>query len=143
MAKALTESGRRGSELAYEAVDLLELAHARNELPMALTVLSRQLDQEPSDRLGSQRLLRRAVEVAGECDNVYWKNEAEGLLRGATEPGELTAQEAKVAKLANAGYKNGEIAVRLSLTRRTIEFHLSAVYRKLGISSRHELARCL
>ena len=52
---------------------------------------------------------------------------------------DLTRQEAKIAWLARSGYSNKQISEQLFLTRRTIEFHLSGVYRKLGLSGRHEL----
>jgi DNA-binding NarL/FixJ family response regulator len=55
------------------------------------------------------------------------------------QPGSLTTQEAKIAELARAGYSNKQIAEKLYLTVRTIEFHLSNVYRKLRISGRREL----
>ncbi|MCZ0983331.1 helix-turn-helix transcriptional regulator [Streptomyces diastatochromogenes] len=51
----------------------------------------------------------------------------------------LTAQEARIGQLARAGYSNREIAETLFLAVRTVEFHLSSVYRKLGISGRREL----
>lgn len=52
----------------------------------------------------------------------------------------LTEQEKKVARLALAGRTNKEVALGLYLTPRTVEFHLSNTYRKLGISGREELA---
>ena len=51
----------------------------------------------------------------------------------------LTGSEMTVARLARAGCTNTEIARRLSLAVRTVEFHLSSVYRKLGIANRREL----
>jgi DNA-binding NarL/FixJ family response regulator len=56
---------------------------------------------------------------------------------------ELTAQEAQVARLARHGYSNPEIGAHLFISPRTVEYHLSKVFAKLGISSRKELRRAL
>ncbi|MCK2244305.1 helix-turn-helix transcriptional regulator [Crossiella sp. S99.2] len=59
--------------------------------------------------------------------------------RPATGPGALTDRESRVAALAAHGCTNRDIATRLGLTERTVEGHLSATYRKLGITGRAEL----
>jgi DNA-binding CsgD family transcriptional regulator len=56
---------------------------------------------------------------------------------------ELTAQEAQVARLARDGLSNPEIGARLFLSPRTVQYHLSKVFAKLGISSRGQLDRAL
>jgi len=61
---------------------------------------------------------------------------AEGRAR---RPQSLTRAEARVARLARDGLSNREIGRRLFVTPKTVEFHLSSAYRKLGISSRREL----
>jgi DNA-binding CsgD family transcriptional regulator len=53
----------------------------------------------------------------------------------------LTAQEVHIAQLVAEGHTNRDVAGQLFLSPRTIEFHLRNVFRKLGISSRTELAR--
>ena len=53
--------------------------------------------------------------------------------------GELTEAEQRVARLAAAGRTNREIADTLYTSVRTVEGHLSHIYRKLGIRSRTEL----
>jgi DNA-binding NarL/FixJ family response regulator len=54
---------------------------------------------------------------------------------------QLTAREREVLQLIARGYTYKEIAARLHLSPRTVESHVSAVLRKLQLSSRHELTR--
>ena len=54
--------------------------------------------------------------------------------------GGLTVQELRVARAVAAGLSNREVASQLYLSPKTVEFHLSSVFAKLGLSSRHQLA---
>jgi DNA-binding NarL/FixJ family response regulator len=54
---------------------------------------------------------------------------------------QLTSREREVLQLIARGYTYKEIAGRLHLSPRTVESHVSAVLRKLQLSSRHELTR--
>jgi DNA-binding NarL/FixJ family response regulator len=56
---------------------------------------------------------------------------------------DLTAQERQIAQLARDGLSNPEIGGRLFLSPRTVEWHLSKVFTKLGIHSRRELGSAL
>ena len=55
----------------------------------------------------------------------------------------LTASERRVAVKAAEGRSNRDIAQELFVTPKTVEVHLSAAYRKLGIGSRRELPQVL
>ena len=63
----------------------------------------------------------------------------------APAPGvnKLTVSERRVAELAASGMSNREIAQQLFVTVKAVEWHLSNVYRKLGIRSRTRLAEAL
>ena len=53
---------------------------------------------------------------------------------------ELTAGELRVARLVARGASNQEVADWLSLSTKTVETHLSRIYRKLGVRSRAGVA---
>jgi DNA-binding NarL/FixJ family response regulator len=57
------------------------------------------------------------------------------------EPDILTAREAEVLQLLQEGMTNAEIAHRLSIGVETVRTHARNIYRKLGISTRRDLAR--
>jgi DNA-binding CsgD family transcriptional regulator len=59
--------------------------------------------------------------------------------RSVTQAIELTAQEARIARLVHEGLSNPEISTRLFLSPRTVEWHLRKVFTKLHISSRRQL----
>jgi DNA-binding CsgD family transcriptional regulator len=61
--------------------------------------------------------------------------------RDVTTAGDLTPQERQTALLVSSGLANREIAARLFLSPRTVEYHLSNAYQKLGVRSRGELAQ--
>jgi DNA-binding NarL/FixJ family response regulator len=54
---------------------------------------------------------------------------------------QLTEREGEVLRLIARGYMYKEVAHRLGISAKTVEAHVSAVLRKLQLSSRHELSR--
>lgn len=64
---------------------------------------------------------------------------AGGRRRRRNDDGGLTVQETRVARIALGGATTREIAAELHLSPRTVESHLSSVYRKLGVSSKRDL----
>jgi DNA-binding CsgD family transcriptional regulator len=55
----------------------------------------------------------------------------------------LTPSERRVAEMAAENMTNKDIAQALFVTPKTVEVHLSSVYRKLDITSRSQLAGAL
>lgn len=63
--------------------------------------------------------------------------------RGADPTARLTEQQRKVADAVGQGYTSGEIAGLLHLSKRTVDYHVANIMRRLGVSSRREIARVL
>ncbi len=80
----------------------------------------------------------RAEVFANRCPGVW----TPGLAQPSRGPA-LTRREREVATMASRGRANADIAAELYLSVRTVETHLQAVYRKLGVNTRQELAALL
>jgi DNA-binding NarL/FixJ family response regulator len=84
-----------------------------------------------------------AIHLASRGMHVLPRSAATASANGAVLPGSevLTAREADVLELLQEGSTNGQIAHELSIGVETVRTHARNIYRKLGISSRRELAR--
>jgi len=102
-------------------------------------------------RRDARAQLRAAIEIFDRLDVAPWAERARAELRAAgesvTDPGplhqRLTPQEMQIALLVSEGRTNAEVGRAVFLSTRTVEFHLSRAYRKLGVATRTELTRQL
>ncbi|MFG2794685.1 ATP-binding protein [Streptomyces sp. NPDC048419] len=140
-----------GLEFLREAVKVLENSSARLEHAKALAHLGAALRRAGHRRDASPHL-RQALDLATRCGASPLAEFARDELKAAggrprrpelTGPGSLTFSESRIAELAAGGATNRQIAQDLYVTVKTVEVHLSAVYRKLGITSRAQLPAAL
>ena len=103
-------------------------------------------------RRDARPFLRQALDAFEAVGATPWRERAAAELRatGETVPTRdprgresLTPQELQIALLVAEGKTNREIGGNLFLSPKTVEFHLTRVYRKLDIHSRAELIRLL
>ncbi|WUH99095.1 AAA family ATPase [Spirillospora sp. NBC_00431] len=101
-------------------------------------------------RAQARARLRAALDIFERLGAVPWAERARSELRAAGQgvrtggddlPGQLTAQEMQVVRLAMTGATNRQIAARLRLSHRTVAYHLYKAFPKLGVASRAELHR--
>lgn len=101
-------------------------------------------------RIDARTPLRTALDVFTEAGAQTWADRARLELRASGETArkrdpstslQLTPQEQQVASLVSRGHSNADVAAQLFLSRRTVEFHLSNAYQKLGVRSRGDLVR--
>src|SRR6516162_7214500 len=139
------ESGYR------ESVERLARSRAAVELARSRLLYGEWLRRE-NRRVDAREQLRAALEMFSRMGAAAFADRARRELSATGETvrkrtvetvGELTTQEAQVARLAAQGRTNPEIAALLFLSPRTVEYHLHKVFPKLGISSRRELRRAL
>ena len=150
-ALGLIEGGATGERQLREAVDVLAPSPARLEHAKALIELGAALRRR-NERTEARELLRQGVGLAHGCGATALVERAnEELAATGARPrkilltglASLTASERRVAQLASEELSNKEIAQALFVTVKTVEVHLSNVYRKLEISSRRHLAAAL
>ena len=104
------------------------------------------------ERNGARDVLREALDLALERGAVSVARRAhDELVAAVAGPGgcatsgadALTPTERRVATLAADGLTNRAVARALFVSEKTVETHLGAVYRKLGVSARSQLAGAL
>jgi DNA-binding CsgD family transcriptional regulator len=82
----------------------------------------------------------RAVPYLQRCDRELRGCGLTPVKRSHADPATLTPQEQAVARLVAVGMSNRQVAGELFISVKTVQFHLTHIYTKLGVSSRAELA---
>jgi ATP/maltotriose-dependent transcriptional regulator MalT len=129
-----TVAERLSAQIDTDLAGLLLLTHAPDAEERALALL-----RAAEDHAGRQELwplqgrVRRLLDRLGEAPR---KVQTEAIAA-------LTASERRVARMAADGLTNRQIANELVVTVKAVEWHLSHVYRKLGIASRANLSQTL
>jgi DNA-binding CsgD family transcriptional regulator len=148
---ALLSQGETAEDLYREAIDRLGRTKLRPELARAHLLYGEWLRRE-NRRTDARAQLRAAHDILDAIGMEAFAERARRELlatgetvrrRAAAASVELTAQEARIARLAVDGRTNTEIGAQLFLSARTVEWHLRKVFTKLGIGSRRELRQAL
>ena len=148
---ALASAGGAAEALYREALERLGRTRLRIELARTHLVYGEWLRREQR-RVDAREQLRTAHELLSTMGVDAFADRAERELLATGETvrkrrvetrGDLTAQEAQIARLARDGLTNPEIGAQLFISPRTVQYHLRKVFLKLGISSRGELERVL
>ncbi len=149
--QALLEDGSDTEAAHREAISQLGRSHAAVDLARAHLLYGQWL-RRAKRRRDARRHLRTAEAMFDTMGATGFADQASGELRATGERArartpqteyDLTAQEARVAKLAADGATNQEIAEQLFISPSTVDYHLGKVFRKLGVRSRAQLARLL
>ena len=127
------------------AVVLPDPPAGRNPVEQARTLLALgRVHREASHKKSARQTLEQAVEIFEGLGSRTWAERARGELRriGGRVPstGQFTETERRIMELVVAGRRNREVADELFLSPDTVAWNLSRVYRKLGVSSRTQLA---
>jgi DNA-binding CsgD family transcriptional regulator len=140
--------GRSQLESAIETLESSQAGFERIGFPFdrarSLLALGDTLRRAGRRRLAAEKL-QAARMLFEQLGAPLWLERTETELRRAAprprREGELTAAEARVARLVSAGATNKEVAAQLFTTVATVEAHLTRIYRKLDLRSRNELTR--
>jgi DNA-binding CsgD family transcriptional regulator len=149
--RALLSEGEAAENCYREAIERLDRTRMRPAAARARLLYGEWLRRE-NRRLDARAELRTAYDLFTAMGIEAFAERARHELlatgdtvrqRTAETASELTAQEAHIARLAVDGRTNAEIGTQLFLSTRTVEWHLSKVYTKLGVGSRRELRQAL
>ena len=145
--RALLSEGDLADGRFREAIEHLSRTRVRAELARAHLLYGEWL-RRANHRVDARGELNTAYEMfcAMGMEGFAERTRRELVATGATVQRRsvetrdgLTAQEAQIGRLARDGLSNAEIGAQLFLSARTVEWHLSKVFAKLGISARRQL----
>jgi DNA-binding CsgD family transcriptional regulator len=146
--RALLMSARGDYPAASAALRQAFAAHDRLEMPLEFArthLAAGDVARRARRKVEAREHVEAARLTFTRLGAAPWADRAEAELArlGTIRSGglDLTPAERRVAELVAAGRTNREAAGELYMGLRTLETHLSAVYRKLGVRSRSELAR--
>jgi DNA-binding SARP family transcriptional activator/DNA-binding CsgD family transcriptional regulator len=146
-----TVQGADGFGALWEALDVLDGTPSRLEHARALAALGAQLRRSDVAEEAQTHLVR-ALELAEVCGAgsvasfVRGELESSGVSPSVSAPSgirALTDTQLRVAALAAEGHSEREIAQAMFVTPNAVDYQLGDVYRKLGVSTRDELAVAL
>ncbi len=146
--RALVSTGPSAEAHYREAIERLGSCRMVTHLARAHLVYGEWLRRE-GRRQDAREELRTAHRLLSDMGaEAYARRAAQELRatgehprkRGAQPTDALTAQEARIARLVATGATSREVASQLFLSPRTVEAHLRSIFRKLGITSRRQLA---
>ncbi|MFB4271655.1 AAA family ATPase [Nonomuraea sp. GTA35] len=147
--RALLSEGAEADSLFREAIDRLGRTRMRADLARAHLLHGAWLRRE-GRAADARQPLHTACELFTAMGMAGFAGRAERELLAAGEPargttaepaGRLTPHETQIVRLVREGLTNKEIAGRLFVSPKTVEYHLGKVFAKLGIASRRQLGR--
>jgi DNA-binding CsgD family transcriptional regulator len=150
--EAMLNEGKVAEDLYREAIDRLGRTRQRVHLARAHLVYGEWLrrqhrNNDARDELRTAHGMLESMGVDAFAERAARElRAAGGTVRKRVDAGrydDLTAQEAQIARMARDGLSNPEIATRLFLSARTVQYHLRKVFTNLGITSRGQLDQVL
>jgi DNA-binding CsgD family transcriptional regulator len=149
--RALLSEGEAAERLYRESIARLGRTRLWVDLARAHLLYGEWLRQERRRRDAREHLrtaydMLEAMGMAAFAERASRELRATGERarpRGPGAPEVLTPQEEQIARLVAGHLTNREIAARLFISASTVEYHLRKIFRKLGVTSRTQLARTI
>lgn len=149
--RALLASDAEAESLYRESLDQLGQSSARPELARShllfgewLRRQGRRRDARDGLRTAHDMFVSMGIEAFAERARLELLATGERARKRTVETQiQLTPQERQIARLVRDGARNQEIAAQLFISPSTVQYHLVKVFRKLGVTSRTQLARVL
>jgi DNA-binding CsgD family transcriptional regulator len=149
--RALVSAGETADHLYATAIERLGRTRMRPELARAHLLYGEWLRREKR-RVDARQHLRTAHEMLSGMGIGAFAERARRELAATGETVRkrtfgttlgLTPQEAQIARLAADGRTNPEIGAQLFISAHTVQYHLSKVFTKVGVTSRKQLQESL